>query len=64
MFVLSVVLSVRGLCDELITHPGVLPTVVCSCVRSRNLRNEEAKTRIRSQRHSKKIIQFIFFFLP
>jgi hypothetical protein len=32
------VLSGRGLCDELITRPrGVLPTVACRCVWSRNL---------------------------
>jgi hypothetical protein len=37
------VLSGRGLCDEL-THSsrGVLPTVVCRCVWSKNLVNEEA----------------------
>jgi hypothetical protein len=27
MFVVSVVMSGRGICDELITRPGVLPTV-------------------------------------
>jgi len=31
-----------SLCDELITRPGVLPTAVCRCLRSRNLGNEEA----------------------
>jgi len=38
------VLSGRGLCDGLITHPGgVLPNVAHRCVWSRNLENEEAK---------------------
>jgi hypothetical protein len=32
---------------------GVLPTVVRRCVWSRNLKNEEAMTRVGSQRHSK-----------
>jgi len=44
------VLSGRGLCDELI----IRPTVVRRCVWSRNLKNEEAMTRVGSQRHSKK----------
>jgi len=33
---------------------GVLPTVVRRCVWSRNIKNEEAVTRVGSQRHSKK----------
>jgi hypothetical protein len=33
---------------------GVLPTVVRRCVWSRNLKNEEAMTRVGSQRHRKK----------
>jgi hypothetical protein len=33
---------------------GVLPTVVRRCVWSRNLKNEEAMTRVGSQRHSQK----------
>ena len=33
------VLSGRGLCDELITRPGVLPTVLRRCVWSRNIKN-------------------------
>jgi hypothetical protein len=44
MFVccVSCVLSVRSLCDELITRPtGFLPIVVCRCVWSRNLVDEE-----------------------
>jgi len=36
------VLSGRGLCDELITRPGVLPNVMRHCVLSRNLLNKEA----------------------
>ena len=37
------VLSCRGLCVDLITHPGgVLPTVECRCVCSRNFVKEEA----------------------
>ena len=47
------VLSGRGLCDELITRP-FLPTVVRRCVRSRNLKNEEAMSRVGSQRYRKK----------
>jgi len=35
---------------------GVLPTMVRRCVRSRNLKNEEAMTCVGSQRHSKKKI--------
>ena len=50
------VLSGRGLCDELITRPEeCLPTVVRRCVWSRNLKNEEAVTRVGSQRHRKNI---------
>jgi hypothetical protein len=38
MFVCCVVLSDRGLCDELITRPrGVLPTAARRCVWSRNI---------------------------
>ena len=33
---------------------GVLPTVVRRCVCSRNIKNEEAMTRVGLQRHSKK----------
>jgi hypothetical protein len=33
---------------------GVLPTVLLRCVWSRNLKNEEAMTRVGSQRHRKK----------
>jgi len=48
------VLSSRGLCDGLDhSSRGVLPTAVRRCVWSRNLKNEEAMTRVRSQRHKK-----------
>ena len=49
------VLSSRGLCDELIPCPeGVILSVVRHRVWFRNLKNEEAMTRVGSQRHSKK----------
>jgi len=42
-------------CDELITRRrGVLPAVLRRCVWSRNLKNEEAMTRVGSKRHRKK----------
>ena len=41
---------------------GVLPTVVRPCVLSKNLKNEEAMTRVGSQRHGKKIIITIMAF--
>jgi len=48
-------LSGRGLCDELITRPEesyrLWYVVVCDL---ENLKNEEAMTRVGSQRHSKK----------
>jgi hypothetical protein len=37
---------------------GVLPTVVRRCVWSRNLKNEEAMTRVRSQRQKNKSFSF------
>jgi len=49
------VLSGRGLCDELITRPEesyrLWSVVVCDL---ENLKNEEAMTRVVSQRHKKK----------
>jgi len=49
------VLSGRGLCDELITRPvesyQILYVVVCDL---ENIKNEEATTRVGSQRHRKK----------
>jgi len=47
-------LSGRGLCDELITRPEESYRLWCVVVLSRNLKNEEAMTRVGSQRHSKK----------
>jgi len=49
------VLPGRGLCDELITRPEESYRLWCVvvCVLE-NLKNEEAMTRVGSQRHSKK----------
>ena len=48
-------LSVRGLCDELITPPEESYPVWCVIVCDlENLENVEAMTRVESQRHSKK----------
>ena len=48
-------LSGRGLCDELITHPEESYRLWCVVVCDlENLKNEEAMTRVGSQRHSKK----------
>jgi len=54
------VLSGRGLCDELITRPTYCSASLC--VRSRNLKNEEAMTRVGSQRHKKKIYTTYSYF--
>ena len=58
------VLSGRGLCDELITRPEESYrrwcVVVCDL---ENLKNEEAMTRVGSQRHRKKIIIIIIVIL-
>jgi hypothetical protein len=49
------VLSGRGLCDELITRPEESYRLCCVVVCAlENLKNEEAMTRVGSQRHSKK----------
>jgi hypothetical protein len=49
------VLSVRGLCDKLITRPEQSYRLWCVVVCDlKNLKNEEAMTRVGSQRHSKK----------
>jgi len=49
------VLSVRGLCDELITHSEEYYRLWCVVVCDlENLKNEEAMTRVGRQRHSKK----------
>jgi len=51
------VLSGRGLCDGLITRPEVSYRLWCVVVCDlENLKNEEAMTRVGSQRHSKKYI--------
>ena len=48
-------LSGRGLCDELITRPEESYRVWCVVVCDlENLKNEEAMTRVGSQRHRKK----------
>ena len=54
-------LSGRGLCDELITRPEESYRLWCVVVCDReNLKNEEAMTRVGSQRHSKKIYMYMF----
>jgi len=56
MSVVSVVLSGRGLCDELITRPEESYRLWCVVVCNlENLKNEEDMTRVGSQRHNKKI---------
>jgi len=54
------VLSGRGLCDELITRPEesyqLWRVIVCDL---ENLKNEEAMTRVASQRHKKNIYIYI-----
>jgi len=47
--------SGRGLCDELITRPNESYRLWCVVVCDlENLKNEEAMTRVGSQRHSRK----------
>jgi len=54
------VLSGRGLWDELITRPEESYRLWCVIVCDlENLKNEEAVTRVGSQRHQKKWIVFI-----
>jgi len=54
------VLSGRGLCDELITRPEEFYRLWCFVVFVlENFKNEEAMTRVGSQRHSKKKIVFL-----
>jgi len=49
------VLPVRGLCDKLITRPEESYRLWCVVVCDlENLKNEEAMTRVGSQRHSPK----------
>ena len=56
-------LSGRGLCDELITHPEESYRLWCVVVCDLgNLKNEEAMTRVGSQRNrKKKCILFVIF---
>ena len=52
---MSVVLSGRDLCDELITRPEDSYRLCCVVVCDlENVKNDEAMTRVGSQRHSKK----------
>jgi hypothetical protein len=52
------VLSGRGFCDELITRPEESYQLWCVVVCDlENLKNEEAMTRIGSQRHKKKTMR-------
>ena len=57
-------LSGRGLCDELITCPEESYRLWCVvvCILE-NLKNEEAMTRVGSQRHNKKEIGTVTSFL-
>jgi len=56
------VLSGRGLCDELITRPEEFYRQWCVVVCDlENLKNEEAMTRVGSQRHSEKKKPLITF---
>jgi len=55
------VLSGRGLCDELITRPEESYRLWCVVVCDlENLKNEEAMTRVGSQRHRKKKVVLLF----
>jgi hypothetical protein len=55
------VLSGRGLCDELITRPEESFRLWCIVVRDLvNLNNEEAMTRVGSQRHRIYIYIYIY----
>ena len=58
------VLSGRGLCDELIARPEESYRLWCVvCVWSTNLKNDEAMTRVGSQRHKKKLNRIVPFVL-
>ena len=55
------VLSGRGLCDELITRPEESHRLWCVVVFDlENLKNEEAMTRVGSQRHRKKGVPVVW----
>jgi len=64
MFVLSGVLSGRCLCDKPITRPEesyrLWYVIVCDL---ENLKNEEAVTRVGSQRHKKKKKKKIYIYI-
>ena len=61
MFVCCV-LSGRGLCDGLISRPEESYRLLCGIVCDlENLKNEEAMTRVGSQRHRKKVYSTVFF---
>ena len=58
------VLSGRGLCDELIIRPEESYRLWCVVVCDlENLKNEEAMTRVGSQRHKKKILELHVFYI-
>jgi len=58
------VLSGRGLCDELITRPEESYRLWCIVVCNlENLKNEEAMTRVGSQRHRNIIIIIIIIII-
>jgi len=58
------VLSGRGLCDELITRPEESYRLWCVVVCDlENLKNEEAMTRVGSQRHRKKKVKYVYWYL-
>jgi len=53
------VLSVRGICDELITRPEESYRLWCVVVCDlKNLKNEEVMTRVEAQRHRERIKLF------
>jgi len=49
-------LSGRGLCDKLITRPEESYRLWCVVVCDLETSNEEAMTRVGSQRHKKKLV--------
>ena len=56
-------LSGRSLCEELITHPEESYRLWCVIVCDlENIKNEEAMTRVGSQRHSKKKKIYIYIY--
>jgi hypothetical protein len=52
-----------GFCDELITRPTILPTVVRRCVWYRNLENEESLARVGLQRHRREIYMYVCVYI-